>query len=173
MSAFRGARGRLHRALGDLRPVWQQVRASETPVEKVVGAVRLGVGVDLDDNVTVIGPDDGVPAGVEIGDGARLGRFASILCAASIRIGPRTVLGDHATVTDSWGPVPAGERPRVPAPEPSAVVVGADVRIGPGAVVGPGVTIGDAVVVAPGAVVIDDVPAGQRVEGNPAEARPG
>nr|WP_311136840.1 DapH/DapD/GlmU-related protein [Natronosalvus rutilus] len=48
------------------------------------------------------------------------------------------------------------------------VAVGDDVWIGGRAVLTPGVTVGDGAVVAAGAVVVDDVPAGVVVGGNPA-----
>jgi maltose O-acetyltransferase len=49
------------------------------------------------------------------------------------------------------------------------VTVGDNVWIGGQAVLNPGVTVGDDAVIAAGAVVIDDVPAGTVVAGNPAE----
>ena len=165
--------GWLKVVVGDLRPVWKQVAALEAdPSTTVAGGVRLEGSVRVDDHATLIGPSGEPGAGIVVGDGVHVGRFASVLCAASVRIGPGAVLGDHATVTDTWGPVPASNqhRPRdVPAPGAVPVVIGARVRLGPGAVVGPGVTIGEGAVVAAGAVVVCDVPAGGWAVGNPAD----
>jgi len=169
MRAVRRARVWLKVALGNLRPVWKQVAVLEAnPSTTVTGAVQIERSVHMDEHVTLIGPAGASGGGLVVGEGVRLGRFVSVLCAASIRIGPGADLGDHATVIDSWAPVPASGRRGVPAPSPAPVVIGAGARLGPGAVVGPGVTIGDGAVVAPGAVVVGDVPAGGWAVGNPA-----
>lgn len=107
---------------------------------------------------------------------------AMFMGAGRITVGDRVVISYGVTIADCdfhpHDPVrrradaeahaPEGDEAARQEFEPEPVVIGDDVRIGIGALVLKGVTIGDGARVGAGAVVTHDVPAGARVEGNPA-----
>ncbi len=170
----------------DLLPAGQVVAGRGCFLERLdsftrISATRLPALV-LGDRVTVytwtgFGIDEG--GHMEVGDDCVL-VGPQFLCGEEITIGPRTVLSYNVSVADSdfhphdvtsraedaraIAPSGSGVRPRV---ETAPVRIGADVRIGIGAVVLKGVTIGDGATVAPGTIVTADVPAGAHVVGNP------
>lgn len=106
---------------------------------------------------------------------------AVFMCAELIRIGPRSVVSYGVTIADSdFHPLdpaarredavanaPGGDRSARPPYTSRPVDIGADVRIGIGAIVLKGVRIGAGASVGAGSVVTSDVPAGGSVAGNP------
>lgn len=111
---------------------------------------------------------------------------AQFMCSSWISVGARAVLSYGVIVADAdFHPVdpaqrradceanaPEGDRSqRLPFPA-RAVVIGADARVGIGAVLLKGTTIGAGAVVAASAVVTGDVPAGLGAVGNPARVVP-
>ena len=92
-----------------------------------------------------------------IGDDCRLGPALVIDCACSIELGDAVTAASSAAVTD-----------RVGWDKAAPVIIEAGVHLGCGSIVGPGVRVGRDAIVADGAVVVDDVPAGAFVVGNPA-----
>jgi NDP-sugar pyrophosphorylase family protein len=134
--------------------------------------MHLGDGVvvlDLGWLIAKPAPDGTAPRLV-IGDGCRIGRFVKLVCTGELTVGPRCLFSDHVYVSDTGY---RHDRPGTPIAqqgldEPQPVRIGADVFLGFGAKVLPGVTIGDGAHVGAGAVVLDDVPAGAVVIGNPA-----
>ncbi|HZX94402.1 MAG TPA: hypothetical protein VFE90_07785 [Myxococcales bacterium] len=105
--------------------------------------VRIATGIHLD------------PA-AEIGPGFYVGHHGAITVGAGSRLGPECNISQMCYVGPSLGS--AGAAPRI----------GARVYLGPGSKVIGAATIGDRSAVAAGAVVLDDVPAGTTVVGNPA-----
>jgi sugar O-acyltransferase (sialic acid O-acetyltransferase NeuD family) len=99
-----------------------------------------------------------VNAGVVVAAGAELGRFVHVNRSASI--GHHDVIGDYATLGP--GCVLAGH-----------VTVGRGAFLGAGAVCRPRTRIGANAVVGAGTVVVDHVPDGAVVVGNPAKPLPG
>lgn len=107
-------------------------------------------------------PDDAKPwedgvvifPGVRIGQGATVGKHTHLLYNVVVSHGCH--VGEFVTVAS--GAVLCGE-----------VTVGDDVFIGAGAtIIHGGITVGDGATIGAGAVVLDDVPAGATVIGNPA-----
>lgn len=89
------------------------------------------------------------------------------LDVCEIRFGDQCMLGPGVHVYTATHPLDAGDRTGgTEFGEP--VEVGNRAWVGGQAVINPGVTIGDDVVVAAGAVVVEDVPDGVVVGGNPA-----
>ncbi len=121
-----------------------------------------------------------IEPGVIIRDMVEIGDNAVIMMGASINIGAKigagtmidlnVVMGGRATVGNNChigaGTVLAGV---IEPPSADPVVVEDDVVIGANAVVLEGVRIGKGAVVAAGAIVLEDVPAGSVVAGNPAK----
>lgn len=109
------------------------------------------------------------------------------MCAGRIRVGRRVIISYNVTIADSdFHPLdaeerrldavanaPFGDRSRRPSIISQPVVIGDDVWVGIGAIILKGVTIGHGAHIGAGAVVSRDVPAGERVEGNPARPVPG
>ncbi|WP_181705455.1 acyltransferase [Chthonobacter rhizosphaerae] len=133
----------------------------------------------------------------EVGDGTRVGPFCVVLPKARIGrdvtlsafcfVENDVVVGDRVTVGFGvylWDALRVEDDVRIDAnvtfttdryprsrqwPEAYPVTrIGRGAWIGAGAVLIPGVSVGDHAFVAPGSVVTRDVPAGQRVGGNPA-----
>lgn len=111
---------------------------------------------------------------------------AHFMCSSSIEVGPRSVLSHGVVVADAdFHPMdplerradceanaPEGDRARrLPFPS-RPVLIGADVRVGIGAVLLKGTRVGDGAVIAAGAVVTGEVPAGWGAVGNPAQVVP-
>ena len=104
------------------------------------------------------------------------------MCAGRIQVGRRVIISYNVTIADSdFHPLdaeerrldavanaPFGDRSRRPNIISQPVVIGDDVWVGIGAIILKGVTIGHGARIGAGAVVSRDVPAGARVEGNPA-----
>jgi acetyltransferase-like isoleucine patch superfamily enzyme len=180
---LRGGAGRVVAELRDLRsprrtvdaPTWRRGAPPPSafrahgdaswlvPPCTVDGAarVRVGRGVVLLEHARVTVADEGE---LRIGDGVRLGRFATIACASSVEVGDDVSGSDLVAITDADGPVPP--RPGDPAPRP--VVIGRGAYLGAGCVITAGVHVGDGAYVGEGAVVVDDVPPHALVRGNPA-----
>lgn len=107
---------------------------------------------------------------------------AMFMSAGRITVGPRVVIGYNVVLADcDFHPVdpelrrldaiahsPHGNDDERQPFSPEDVVIGADARIGVGAIVLKGVHIGAGAHVGAGAVVTRDVPAGARAVGNPA-----
>jgi acetyltransferase-like isoleucine patch superfamily enzyme len=124
----------------------------------------------------------GVDGYVEIGDYCYLTNVV-LLCDLELRIGNYVIIGWNATIADTdFHPIEPAERiadavacsplgkgqPR-PAIARRPVIIEDDVWIGPNATILKGVRIGAGACVEAGALVTRDVPAGQRVMGNPAQ----
>ena len=97
--------------------------------------------------------------------------YANVNCVfldcAPIEIGAHVLLGPAVQLYTATHPLDsAGRRRGLELAKP--IVVGDDAWFGGGAIVLPGVTIGPRAVVGAGSVVTRDVPADERVAGNPA-----
>ena len=109
--------------------------------------------------------------GAEILLGPGVGLSGSSVCAArQIHIGEGTFVGAGAMIFDNDFHSPVGEWTWGDATpdNPKPIIIGRGAFIGTRAIILKGVTIGDRAVVGAGAVVTSDVPAHQRVGGNPA-----
>lgn len=118
---------------------------------------------------------------LEIGDYSYLSH-ASLVCSQAIHIGSRVFIAGGVTIADSdFHPVapaarladtlalsPLGDRHSRPPIQVQAVVIEDDVWIGYNAAIMKGVRVGAGAIVRPGAMVINDVPPGATVAGNPA-----
>ncbi|MGH9274016.1 MAG: acyltransferase, partial [Acidimicrobiales bacterium] len=127
--------------------------------------VSIGDDVLLHEGISVLVAE--AAAGIEIGDGTVLSRYAHVACAERVTIGRQVSSSDHIAILDSWGPIDEVEAHPLP---PAPVSIGDGAYLGFGCIVGPGVTIGEGAFVGEGAVVLDDVPAHTVVYGNPAVA---
>ena len=105
--------------------------------------VRLLTGISLD-------------IGADIGAGFYVGHHGAIYVGPGCRIGANCNIGQMCYVGSAMGVASA-------APQ-----VGSGVYFGPGCKVVGAIIVGDGVAIATGAVVLDDVPAGTTVVGNPA-----
>lgn len=105
---------------------------------------------------------------VHVGSGFYANFGCVFLDVCEIRFGRDCLLGPGVHVYTATHPLDAAER-AAGLESGAPVAVGDRVWIGGQAVVNPGVTIGDDSVVAAGAVVVEDVPSGVVVGGNPAE----
>lgn len=142
----------------DRLPAFKPCRVGAQDYPYLVGAawphVRRQIVAGLDDKVTAW--EDGIVVfpGARLGHQAKIGAHTHVLFNAVVSHG--CTIGEFVTVCA--GAVLAGE-----------VTVGDDVFIGAGAVVvHGGVMIGQGATVGAGAVVLEDVPAGATVVGNPA-----
>jgi len=123
----------------------------------------------IGENVTVLPPfrcDYGY--NVSVGDDFFANYDCVFLDARPIEFGDECMLGPGVHVYTATHPIdPVKRTSGTEYAKP--VTVGDRAWIGGRAVLNPGVTVGDDAVVASGAVVIDDVPDGVVVGGNPAE----
>jgi maltose O-acetyltransferase len=104
---------------------------------------------------------------VHVGDGFYANFDCVFLDVRRIEIGRNCLIGPGTHVYAATHPIDAETRSEgLESGEP--VTVGDDVWIGGKAVLNPGVAVGDGSVIAAGAVVVEDVPAGVVVGGNPA-----
>ena len=96
---------------------------------------------------------------------------AAIVCAKSIIIGPRTLIGSGAVIIDNdfHDRLPSGGWGNDGQSTAKPIHIGGDVFIGARAIVLKGVSIGERAVIGAGAVVTRDVPAGTVAIGNPAK----
>jgi acetyltransferase-like isoleucine patch superfamily enzyme len=98
-----------------------------------------------------------------------LGDRCVVVARERVAVGARCRLADEVVLVDVVQGFDDVERPvRLQALRSAPVVVGDDVRIGPGAALLPGVTVGLGALVGAHAVVTSDVPAGAHVTGVPA-----
>jgi len=105
---------------------------------------------------------------IHVGDGFYANFGCVVLDVNTVEFGEDCLLGPGVHVYTATHPLaPEPRRRGIESGEP--VTVGDNVWIGGQAVLNPGVTVGDDAVVASGAVVVDDVPSGTFVAGNPAE----
>ncbi len=97
-----------------------------------------------------------------------------IVCFNRITIGEHTIIGANTLIYDSDGHTYSSERgwntPRLQTGRP--ISIGNKCFIGTRCIILGGVTIGDNCVIAAGSVVTQDVPAGHRAYGNPAQVEP-
>jgi acetyltransferase-like isoleucine patch superfamily enzyme len=119
---------------------------------------------------------------IEIGDYCYIAN-AALVCSERISIGRGVFIAGGVTIADSdFHPVqpaarladtialsPRGNRRNRPPIIARPVRIGDDVWIGYNAAILKGVTVGDGATIEPGAVVVEDVPPGARVAGNPAK----
>lgn len=103
----------------------------------------------LIENDVVLGDRVTVKGGVQLWDG--------------LRVGNDVFIGPNATFTNDRYP-----HSRNSSFVPEETIIKNSVSIGAGAVILPGVTIGEGAMVGAGAVVVNDVPSGKLVVGNPA-----
>jgi serine acetyltransferase len=169
---------RMHHALASrMRNVWFRalgVRMSgyvwmrRCSIPRNWSDITLESGVALDDHVTLLAVGAPSPNKISIGSLTYINRGAMIDAHASVRIGPRCMIGPFCYITDgdhgTKAGTPIAEQPITTAP----VVIGADVWLGAGVKVLKGVSIGDGAVVGAGAVVTNDVKPGEMVAGVPA-----
>ena len=162
----RARRARRHGVVvaGDVA-IGRDVRFDVAPGARMV----LGDGVVLGDGCRFH-----VAAGeVVVGGGAVLGERCVVTAQASVTIGARCVLADEVVLIDLDHRFDDVERPvRTQGVRSAPVVVGDDVRIGPGVAVLRGVRVGAGAQVGAHAVVTRDVAPGARVEGVPAVGVP-
>jgi acetyltransferase-like isoleucine patch superfamily enzyme len=119
---------------------------------------------------------------IEIGDDCYISN-ASIVCSEKISIGNRVFIAGGVTIADSdFHPLdpalrladtialsPVGNSKKRPPMKSKPVTIEDDVWIGFNATILKGVTVGAGAVIQPGALVLEDVPAGITVAGNPAK----
>jgi UDP-2-acetamido-3-amino-2,3-dideoxy-glucuronate N-acetyltransferase len=108
---------------------------------------------------TFVGPFVEIQAGVVVGDDCKI-ESHTFLCTG-VRIGDRVFVGHGVMTVNDLRPCVDGERGRL------ETVIEDDAVIGTGAVLLP-VRVGKGAMVGAGAVVVEDVPAGAVVVGNPA-----
>jgi maltose O-acetyltransferase len=118
---------------------------------------------------TVVEPPFHCDYGFNISVGPRF--YANVNCVfldcAPIEIGDHVLLGPGVHLYTATHPLDAAER-RSGLELAKPIAVGDDAWLGGGAIVLPGVTIGARAVVGAGSVVTRDIPADERVAGNPA-----
>jgi len=107
---------------------------------------------------------------LEIGNGTRIGRFATIACVGSVTIHEDVLMSDGVFIGDTYHGYDRPHEPVITQPmsTPRSVEIGAGSFIGIRATVLDGVTIGRRAYVGAGAVVTEDVPDFCVVVGNPA-----
>lgn len=140
-------------------------RLSGAPWVENAGRVTIGRGLHLSSRPVqshlVVGPG-GV---LEIGDDVVVGHGAALAAHQLIRIGDGTRLGPFASISDTDFHVAGDREARA---DTAPVVLGRGVRLGSRVTVLRGAHIGDGAVVAAGSVVSGTVAAGARVSGVPA-----
>lgn len=100
--------------------------------------------------------------GSVVGDRCKIEAFAFI--CPGVTIGDEVFVGPHACFTNDRHPKAVGEWIR------EETVVKSGASIGASCVILPGVVIGENAVIGAGSVVVDDVPDGATVAGNPARS---
>ena len=120
--------------------------------------------------LSVVASIDGIEPRLVIGDGCRIGRFASIACIGEVVFGPNVLTADRIFVGDTYHRYDDPTLPVLhqPAAIPARVVIGAGAFLGIGCSVLHGVTVGEGACVGAGAVVTEDIPPHSVVAGNPA-----
>jgi maltose O-acetyltransferase len=132
------------------------------------GTIRIGSGANAwaraeDNFLTTLAPD----AVIEVGDNVRL-NGCDIQAAARVTVGDDCILGSCIVVDTDYHSVEIDRQEPGAAVATRPVSIGRNVWVAGNAAVLKGVTIGDDSVVGYGAVVVEDVPAGVVVAGNPA-----
>ena len=103
---------------------------------------------------------------IELGDRVCIGEFTHIVATGGVRIGDRTLIASHCSITTMTHPVNSTNRiddTLIVKP----VEIGTNVWIGTGAIIIPGVGIGDNFIIGAGAVVTKNVPVNSGYIGNP------
>ncbi len=136
-------------------PLWGWRRA----VLRLFGA-RLGAQTRVYGSTRVW-----LPANLELGDGAVLGRRVNCYNQGHIAIGARAVVSQDASLCASTHRVEDPAFPLVLRP----IRIGADAWIAAEAFVGPGVTVGDGAVLGARGVAMRDLEPWSYYSGNPAE----
>lgn len=137
----------------------------------VITDTKLHGDVDIYDQVNLYGCEIGagtkIDAFVYIEEDVIIGEDCTVRPFTFIPTGvvleDRVFVGPNVTFTNDLRPSVDGQWELVES------VIREDAAIGAGATIGPGVEIGAKSMVGAGAVVIDDVPPGTTVIGNPAE----
>lgn len=144
----------------------------------------LPIGMRIGDKVTLWRTSLAVEENgfLEIGDYCYIAN-ASIVCSKKISIGNRVFIAGGVTIADSdFHPIqpaarledtialsPIGNRSSRPAIKSLPIIIEDDVWIGYNATILKGVQIGAGAVIYPGSLVVQNVPAGITVSGNPAK----
>jgi len=148
-------------------PWWAELRRGGHRLRYIYWKSLLGyVGeqVLFYEQVKIMGP-----AGIRIGDHARITGQVVLDGRGGLTIGPYTQVGFQSLILSYTHNYEALDRPIVAqgmAGRP--VTIGSDVWIGARAILLPGITIGDGAIIGAGAVVTHDVPNRAIVAGNPA-----
>jgi sugar O-acyltransferase (sialic acid O-acetyltransferase NeuD family) len=128
-------------------------------------AIIAGTGLDAGRFVTLIHPLAAVSHRTVIGHGSCIGPGCAV--SAQVEIGAHAWLGSHAVIGHECV-LGAGVTVAPSATLAGGVTLGAQSYVGSGALLRPGVTVGEGALIGMGAVVLNDVPAGVVVVGNPA-----
>jgi acetyltransferase-like isoleucine patch superfamily enzyme len=133
--------------------------------------IAIGSGVTVMEHTVLAAlgdPEDAVV--LTICDGARLGRFNTVVAEVGVVMGDGVVTGDSVAILDTWADpgAPTATLGGVPLPKAAPVVIGSGAYISANAKILPGVSVGGHSYVGEGAVVDDDVPPSSVVYGNPA-----
>jgi acetyltransferase-like isoleucine patch superfamily enzyme len=142
-----------------------------TPEYAVVTDVSMGEDVDVYDQVNLYDCEIGdgtkidayvyVEAGVKIGSDCTIRPFTFI--PTGVTIADEVFVGPQVTFTNDKHPSIHGEWELLETAVEEGAAIGADATIGPGVEIGADATVGA------GAVVLNDVPPGTTVVGNPAK----
>ncbi len=130
---------------------------------QATGRRVFGRKVGVLGDVTVIHPRN-----VRIGEGCAINYGVFILGHSSVEIGDHMILSADAMLLDAGLEIAGFAHTDAPRHVPSFVKIESRVWIGPRAIILPGVTVGRGSVVGVGSVVMEDVPPGVVVAGNPA-----
>ena len=114
----------------------------------------------------------GIQPRLVIGDGCRIGRFASIACVGEVIFGDKVLTADRIFIGDTYHCYEDVSLPVVDQPmaDPAPVEIGSGAFLGIGSAVLHGVRVGEGAYVGAGAVVTEDIPPYTAVAGNPARA---
>lgn len=138
--------------------------ASERTYNRKLGIIA-GTGLDAARFVTLIHPLAAVSRRTVIGNGGCIGPGCAV--AGRVEIGAHCWLGSQAVIGHDCV-LGSGATVAPSATLAGSVTLGSQVYVGSGASLRPGITVGDGALIGMGAVVLQDVPAGQVVVGNPA-----
>jgi len=141
--------------------------ANVTVRESVLSDVAVGSDVS-------IGPFAHLRGDAVLADGVRVGNFVEIKksrLAAGVKASHLSYLGD-ATIGENTNVGAGTITANYDGVSKNETIVGKDVRIGSNSSLIAPVTIGDGALTGAGSVVTKDVPAGERVAGNPARPLP-
>lgn len=134
--------------------------------------IFIGDGVTVLEHswFAVVKSFDDVTPHLEIRDGTRIGRFATIACVGSVIIHENVLMSDGVFIGDTYHRYDKPDEPvkTQPMSSPRPVEIGAGSFIGIRATVLDGVTIGRQAYIGAGAVVTEDVPDFCVAVGNPA-----